>query len=139
MKRTAWFAALALLPAMAMAQGARLKLPDFSGLAGKAKESVDISLDGDTLKMAGGFLGGGQRAPVRVVPRDHVMKGGDPGGVEAPGVDGEVDIGEMDQVQLPRPAPRQRSRWCSRPASVVANDQDRRPARSCAASPASPG
>lgn len=60
MKRTAWFAALALLPAMAMAQGARLKLPDFSDLAGKAKESVDISLDGDTLKMASGFLGGGK-------------------------------------------------------------------------------
>lgn len=46
-------------PPLAAAQGARLKLPDFSGLAGRAKESVDISLDGAMLKNAGSFLGQG--------------------------------------------------------------------------------
>jgi hypothetical protein len=45
-------------PLAAHAQAARLKLPDFSGLADKAKESVDISLDGDMLKSASGFMGG---------------------------------------------------------------------------------
>jgi hypothetical protein len=58
MKRTALLITLALLPMLSAAQAARLKMPDFSALAGKAKESVDISLDGDTLKMASGFLGG---------------------------------------------------------------------------------
>lgn len=60
MKRTGFLLTLALLPVLSVAQAARLKMPDFSGLAGKAKESVDISLDGDTLKMAGGFVGGGK-------------------------------------------------------------------------------
>jgi len=56
MKRMTLLLTLALLPVLSAAQAARLKMPDFSGLAGKAKESVDISLDGDTLKMASGFL-----------------------------------------------------------------------------------
>jgi hypothetical protein len=62
MKRTGLFLTmtLALLPVLSVAQAARLKMPDFSGLAGKAKESVDITLDGDTLKMASGFVGGGK-------------------------------------------------------------------------------
>jgi hypothetical protein len=47
-----------LTPMMAMAQAAKIKMPDFSGLAAKAKESVDISLDKDMLKNAGAFLAG---------------------------------------------------------------------------------
>jgi hypothetical protein len=58
MKRTGFLLMLALLPVLSVAQAARLRMPDFSELAGKARESVDISLDGDTLKMARGFLGG---------------------------------------------------------------------------------
>lgn len=59
MKRTGLLLALALAPAMVMAQTARLKLPDFSGLAAKATESVDIDMDADTLRMAGAFISGG--------------------------------------------------------------------------------
>jgi hypothetical protein len=62
MKRTGFLLTLALLPVLSVAQAARLKMPDFSGLAGKAKESVDITLDGDTLKMASGFMGGGGKS-----------------------------------------------------------------------------
>jgi hypothetical protein len=49
---------LAAAPLAAQAQAGRLKLPDFAGLAGKAQESVDISLDGEMLKSAGAFIGG---------------------------------------------------------------------------------
>jgi hypothetical protein len=59
MKRTGLLLALALAPALVMAQSARLKLPDLSGLASRATESVDIDMDGDTLRMAGAFLSGG--------------------------------------------------------------------------------
>lgn len=62
MKRTALLVALAFAPALVMAQSARLKLPDFSALASKATESVDIDLDGDTLRTASAFLGGGKGA-----------------------------------------------------------------------------
>jgi len=57
-----WVLALTitLLPLATVAQGARIKMPDFSGLADKAKESVDIALDGDRLKSAGSFMGGGK-------------------------------------------------------------------------------
>lgn len=58
MKRIGWLLVLSLAPVLAMAQSARLKLPDFSSLAAKATESVDIDLDGDTLRMAGAFLTG---------------------------------------------------------------------------------
>lgn len=58
--RTGWMVALCLWPLVSTAQAARLKMPDFSSLASKATESVDISLDGDTLKNAGSFLGGGR-------------------------------------------------------------------------------
>ena len=53
-------AALVLLatPLAAFAQAGRLQLPEFPGLAEKAKESVDISLDGDMLKSASQFMGG---------------------------------------------------------------------------------
>jgi hypothetical protein len=45
-----------LLPAMACAQDARLKLPDFKSLSGKATESVNISLSPWLLRMAGAFM-----------------------------------------------------------------------------------
>lgn len=51
--------AITLLP-IAVAQGAKIKMPDFSGLADKARESVDISLDGEQLKSASSFFGGGK-------------------------------------------------------------------------------
>ena len=59
MKRMGILLALVLLPMVSVAQAARLKMPDFSNLASKAKESVDISLDKEMLKSAGGFMGGG--------------------------------------------------------------------------------
>jgi len=62
MKRTGLLLALALAPVLAMAQSARLKLPDLSELASKANESVDIDMDGDTLRMASSFLSGGNGA-----------------------------------------------------------------------------
>jgi hypothetical protein len=58
MKRMGWLLALTLAPLLAAAQSARIKLPDLSSLAAKATESVDIDLDGDTLRMAGAFLTG---------------------------------------------------------------------------------
>jgi hypothetical protein len=58
MKRSSVFLALALLPLAAVAQAARIKMPDFSGLAAKAKESVDIELDKDMLRNAGSFMTG---------------------------------------------------------------------------------
>jgi hypothetical protein len=60
MKRTGLLMALVLLPLAAVTQAAPLKMPNFSGLADKAKESVDISLDRDMLKTAGGFMSGGK-------------------------------------------------------------------------------
>ena len=62
MNRTGYLVAMALLPLISVAQAARIKMPDFTGLAGKASESVDISLDKDMLKTAGSFMGGGKGA-----------------------------------------------------------------------------
>ena len=45
-----------LVPAWGAAQDANLKLPDFRGLAGKATESVNISLGPWALRMAGAFV-----------------------------------------------------------------------------------
>jgi hypothetical protein len=45
-------------PMLAQAQAGRLMLPDFSSLSGKAKETVDINLDGSMLQTAGQFMGG---------------------------------------------------------------------------------
>src|ERR1700721_31533 len=45
-----------LLPALGAAQDARLKLPEFRSLAGKATESVNISLSPWLLHMAGAFI-----------------------------------------------------------------------------------
>jgi Domain of unknown function (DUF4252) len=45
-----------LVPAMACAQDAKLKIPDFKSLAGKATESVNISLSPWLLRMAGAFV-----------------------------------------------------------------------------------
>jgi hypothetical protein len=45
-----------LLPVLAGAQDAKLKLPEFRSLAGKATESVNISLSPWLLRMAGAFI-----------------------------------------------------------------------------------
>jgi uncharacterized protein DUF4252 len=45
-----------LLPALAVAQDAKLKLPEFKSLSGKATESVNISLSPWLLHMAGAFM-----------------------------------------------------------------------------------
>ena len=47
-----------LLPGLAAAQDAKLKLPEFRSLAGKATESVNISLSPWLLHMAGAFIDG---------------------------------------------------------------------------------
>ena len=49
--------AMALLPLAALAQPGRLSLPDFSALARKAVQSVNVSLDASMLGLAGGILG----------------------------------------------------------------------------------
>lgn len=49
---------LTLLPVASIVQAAEIKLPDFSGLAAKAKESVDIDLDREMLRTAGSFMTG---------------------------------------------------------------------------------
>lgn len=58
MKRSRLFLMLALLPMAVAAQAARIKMPDFSALAAKARESVDIELDKDMLRNAGSFMAG---------------------------------------------------------------------------------
>jgi len=60
MKKSALIVALLMLPVFASAQAAKLNLPDLSKLANKAKESVDITLDGDMLKTAAGLMSGGK-------------------------------------------------------------------------------
>jgi hypothetical protein len=45
-----------LLPVLSVAQDAQLKLPEFRSLAGKATESVNISLSPWLLRMAGAFI-----------------------------------------------------------------------------------
>jgi hypothetical protein len=47
-----------LLPVLALAQAGKLDIPDFSDLAKKATEAVDITLDGDMLKSASHLMGG---------------------------------------------------------------------------------
>lgn len=48
-----------LVPVLSAAQGPRLKLPDFSALAQKASEDVDISLDTGLLGLAARFMDDG--------------------------------------------------------------------------------
>jgi hypothetical protein len=48
--------ACSLLPGLGAAQDAKLKLPEFKSLAGKATESVNISLSPWLLHMAGSFI-----------------------------------------------------------------------------------
>lgn len=45
-----------LVPALAGAEDAKLRLPDFTSLAGKATESVNISISPWLLRMAGAFV-----------------------------------------------------------------------------------
>jgi hypothetical protein len=59
MKRYMWILTLAL-PMLSVAQAAKLRMPDFDGLASRATESVNITLDGAMLKAAGGFMGSGK-------------------------------------------------------------------------------
>ena len=47
MKRPIWILALALLPIVSVAQAAKVTMPSFDGLAAKAKETVNITLDRD--------------------------------------------------------------------------------------------
>src|ERR1700722_13202075 len=54
--RIARFALICLLPALTVAQDARLKLPDFSSLAHKARESVNITLNPLLLHIAAAFM-----------------------------------------------------------------------------------
>jgi hypothetical protein len=57
--RTFRFAVACLaLPALAAAQDARLKLPDFHALSSKATESVNVSLGPWLLHLAGAFIDG---------------------------------------------------------------------------------
>ena len=55
--------AITLLPLATVAQGAKIRMPDFSGLAEKASESVDISLEGEQLRNVGSMFGGGKGSP----------------------------------------------------------------------------
>jgi hypothetical protein len=49
---------LTLLPAASIVRAAEIRMPDFSGLAAKAKESVDIDMDKEMLRNAGSFMTG---------------------------------------------------------------------------------
>jgi hypothetical protein len=51
-----WLFALTLLPALSLAANPRLVLPDFAALAGKASDSVTITLDAPMLSLAARFL-----------------------------------------------------------------------------------
>jgi hypothetical protein len=57
LRRSGWIL-VGLLPVLAAAQAGKLVIPDFSDLAKKATEAVDITLDGDMLKSASHMLGG---------------------------------------------------------------------------------
>jgi hypothetical protein len=61
LRRSGWVLVSLLLPALAAAQAGKLVIPDFSDLAKKATEAVDITLDGDMLKSATHMLGGAGR------------------------------------------------------------------------------
>src|SRR5258708_29823753 len=56
MRRVMIALACLLIPALGAAQDAKLKLPEFRSLAGKATESVTISLSPWLLHMAGSFI-----------------------------------------------------------------------------------
>ena len=58
LRRSGWILAGLLLPVLAVGQAGKLVIPDFSDLAKKATEAVDITLDGDMLKSATHMLGG---------------------------------------------------------------------------------
>lgn len=58
LRRSGWALFGLLLPVLAAAQAGKLIIPDFSDLASKATEAVDITLDGDMLKSASHMLGG---------------------------------------------------------------------------------
>jgi hypothetical protein len=75
MRRPIWILALALLPIVSVAQAAKVTMPSFDALAAKAKETVNITLDRDTLQLASGFLGGGSGDPARDAEVAAIVKG----------------------------------------------------------------
>jgi hypothetical protein len=58
LRRNSWLV-VGLLPVLAAAQAGKLVIPEFTDLAKKATESVDITLDGDMLKSATRMMGAG--------------------------------------------------------------------------------
>lgn len=66
--------AITLIPVATIAQGAKIRMPDFSALAEKARESVDISLDKEQLKSAGSFFGGGGRSAAEEAAFNELVK-----------------------------------------------------------------
>lgn len=75
MKRPVWILCLALLPIVSVAQAAKITLPSFDALAARATETVNITLDGDTLQSAGGFLGGRSGDAARDAEVAQIVKG----------------------------------------------------------------
>jgi hypothetical protein len=75
MKRPLWILALALLPIVSVAQAAKLTMPSFEGLAARAKETVNITLDRDMLQLAGGFVGGNSGDAARDAEVAGIVKG----------------------------------------------------------------
>lgn len=67
--------AITLLPLATVAQGAKIRMPDFSGLAEKATESVDISLDGEGLKAAAGMFFPNNRGGANQAQMNELLAG----------------------------------------------------------------
>jgi hypothetical protein len=75
MKRPILILSLLLLPLVSVAQAAKVTMPSFEGLAEKAKETVNITLDRDMLQMASGFLGGKSGDAARDAEVADIVKG----------------------------------------------------------------
>jgi hypothetical protein len=73
MKRYIWLLTLAL-PIVSIAQAAKLSMPDFRDLEAKADESVNITLEGEMLKSASGFMGVGRGDPARAAEIAEILK-----------------------------------------------------------------
>jgi hypothetical protein len=63
---TAFALTLVLIPATAMAQGARIQLDHLNRLAAAATETVDVTVDRDMLKKSAGFLAGRGTDPEKI-------------------------------------------------------------------------
>jgi len=73
MKRYVWLLTLAL-PMVSIAQAAKLSMPDFKDLEAKAEESVNITLEGEMLKSASGFMSYGRGDPARAAEIADILK-----------------------------------------------------------------